>query len=83
MNSVLNNIYLKIEPIERSNMITEDDLEYSDEIQHEDIQICEYVRKGLESGVYNQGRFSVKREEGVYHFQKILKAKYCKAFNDS
>lgn len=47
-------------------------IEFSDEIQQEDIKICESVQKGLHSGTYNQGRFSVKRENGVHHFHLLL-----------
>lgn len=49
------------------------DLEYSDKIQDEDIEICELVQKGLKSKAYDKGRFSVEREKGVYHFQSLLK----------
>jgi choline monooxygenase len=54
----------------------EDDLEYSDRVQQEDIEICEHVQKGLESRAYDRGRFSVKFEEGVYLFQNLLKQAY-------
>jgi choline monooxygenase len=45
---------------------------FSDEIQLEDINICEAVQKGLKSRAYDQGRFSVKRENGVHHFQSLV-----------
>lgn len=45
---------------------------FSDQIQREDIAICETVQKGLRSPRYNQGRFSVKRENGVHHFHLLL-----------
>jgi choline monooxygenase len=45
---------------------------FSDEIQQEDIEICETVQKGLHSRSYDRGRFSVKRENGVHHFQSLL-----------
>jgi choline monooxygenase len=45
---------------------------FSDEIQWEDIEICETVQKGLKSRSYNQGRFSVKQENGVHHFQTLI-----------
>jgi len=45
---------------------------FSDEIQQEDIIICENVQKGLASRVYDQGRFSVKRENGVHHFHSLV-----------
>ena len=47
-------------------------IDFSDEIQQEDILICESVQKGLNSRSYNQGRFSVKRENGVHHFHGLL-----------
>lgn len=45
---------------------------FSDEIQQEDITICENVQRGLGSSTYTQGRFSVKRENGVHHFHMLL-----------
>lgn len=45
---------------------------FSDEIQQEDIRICESVQQGLQSRSYNQGRFSAKRENGVHHFHLLL-----------
>jgi choline monooxygenase len=52
------------------------DIEYSDKVQQEDIQICEHVQKGLESKAYHKGRFSVECEAGVHHFQSLLKKSY-------
>jgi len=49
------------------------DLALSDEIQQEDIQICEQVQKGLQSGSYEKGRLNMKREKGVLHFQELLR----------
>lgn len=51
----------------------ENDIRYSHDIQLEDMEICELVQKGLGSKAYNKGRFSVEREEGVHHFQSLLK----------
>lgn len=45
---------------------------FSDEIQQEDIRICEAVQKGLSSSFYDKGRFSVRRENGVHHFHLLL-----------
>lgn len=47
-------------------------IDFSDEIQQEDIGICESVQRGLRSRNYSQGRFSVKRENGVHHFHALL-----------
>jgi len=52
------------------------DFEFSDEIQQEDITICELVQKGLASGAYTPGRLSPKRESGVWHFQNLLRRAY-------
>ena len=45
---------------------------FSDQVQQEDIVLCEAVQRGLTSRSYNQGRFSVKRENGVHHFHGLL-----------
>jgi choline monooxygenase len=47
-------------------------VDFSDEIQQEDIRICESVQRGLRSRHYDRGRFSVKRENGVHHFHGLL-----------
>jgi choline monooxygenase len=50
-----------------------DDLStFSDEIQAEDIAICEAVQKNLRSRAYERGRYSVKRENGLHHFHGLL-----------
>lgn len=54
----------------------EEDIAFSDKVQWEDIEICEHVQKGVHSRAYDQGRFSVECEQGVYHFQKLLKESY-------
>ncbi len=41
---------------------------FSDEIQLEDIAICEAVQRGLASSTYSTGRYSPVRENGVHHF---------------
>ena len=45
---------------------------FSHEIQHEDIAICEQVQRGLRSRSYDTGRFSARRENGVFHFQSLV-----------
>ncbi len=47
-------------------------VEFSDEIQLQDIAICEAVQKGLRSRTYDRGRYSVRRENGVHHFHALL-----------
>ncbi len=55
------------------------DREFSDEVQKEDVAICERVQKGLESGSYRAGRLSPKRESGVHHFQELVRAAWREA----
>ena len=57
----------------------ERDREFSDEIQAEDILICEAVQKGLASGFYEAGRLCPKRESGLWHFHRHLRAAYARA----
>ena len=54
----------------------EADVTFSDRVQLEDAEICERVQRGLRSRAYDRGRFSVRFEEGVHHFQRLLKAAY-------
>ena len=44
---------------------------FSDEIQLEDIDICEAVQRGLASSTYTTGRYSPQRENGVHHFHGL------------
>ena len=55
---------------------------FSDEIQAEDIAICEQVQKGLASGSYSAGRLNPKRESGVWHFQNLLRTAYARSMAD-
>jgi choline monooxygenase len=51
--------------------IVDETVTFSDEIQLEDISICEAVQRGLESRTYSAGRYSVARENGVHHFHGL------------
>ena len=44
------------------------------QIQLEDVDICEDVQRGLHSRFFRTGRYSVRRESGVYHFHRLLAA---------
>jgi choline monooxygenase len=50
----------------------QDAIAFSDQVQKEDIELCEDVWRNLQTGIYDTGRFSVKRENGVHHFQGLL-----------
>ena len=58
------------------------DVEASDKIQLEDVEICESVFVGLNSSSYRTGRFSPDAEQGVYHFQCLLKREYASLANN-
>src|SRR5215467_10198895 len=46
-------------------------VEFSDQIQNEDVSICETVQKNLRSRSYSRGRFSVTQEKGVHAFHRM------------
>lgn len=58
---------------ERMTKMIEEDQEFSDQVQIEDVDICEKVQIGLESGSYHTGRLCMKRETGVLHFQNLVR----------
>lgn len=45
---------------------------FSDEVQQEDIALCQAVQRGLQSLTYDRGRYSPNRENGVHHFHLLL-----------
>ena len=55
------------------------DQQFSDEIQDEDVGICEAVQLGMNSGSYQPGPLCHKREAGVHHFQELLRQAYRQA----
>jgi len=57
----------------------EEDFMFADQVQQEDMEICEHVHRGLNSFAYDRGRYSVKYEEGVWHFHKLLREAYANA----
>ena len=46
----------------------------SEQIQNEDVSICESVQRGLQSRSYSTGRLSVRREAGEHLFHRLLHA---------
>jgi choline monooxygenase len=44
----------------------------AEQVQAEDIGVCEEVQRNLKSRSYTSGRFSVKRENGGYYFHQML-----------
>jgi choline monooxygenase len=68
--------YYTDEPDVQARIVAEQ--AFSDEIQTEDIHICEQVQRGLASGSYSAGRLNPKRESGVWHFHNLLRAAYAR-----
>jgi choline monooxygenase len=56
-----------------------DSIAVSEQIQSEDVAICESVQRGLASRSYNAGRLSVRREAGEHLFHRLLHADLCAA----
>ncbi len=52
-------------------------ISFSDQIQKEDIEVCEWVQERLGSRAYDTGRFSVARENGVHHFHRLVHEYLC------
>ncbi|HUA13917.1 MAG TPA: aromatic ring-hydroxylating dioxygenase subunit alpha [Verrucomicrobiae bacterium] len=46
-------------------------VEFSDQIQIEDVAICETVQKNLRSRSYLRGRYSIRQEKGVHAFHRM------------
>ncbi|QVL33452.1 aromatic ring-hydroxylating dioxygenase subunit alpha [Telmatocola sphagniphila] len=49
----------------------EESIRVAQKVQEEDDLICAEVQKNIRSHFYSQGRFSVKRENGGYHFHQL------------
>lgn len=58
---------------DETDKLIKQDQEFSDEVQLEDVAICELVQKGLNSGSYQAGPLCTKRESGVLHFQNLIR----------
>ena len=50
----------------------QDSLNVADQVQDEDMGVCEDVQRNLNTRSYSTGRFSVKRENGGYYFHQLL-----------
>jgi choline monooxygenase len=45
---------------------------FIDQVQQEDIIICESVQRGLSSGFCDQGRLMLQYEKGIQHFERLV-----------
>jgi choline monooxygenase len=55
------------------------DVNFSNEVQFEDLTICEDVQRGFASGSYVPGRLNPLRENAVHHFHELLRRVYREA----
>ncbi|HEX6507539.1 MAG TPA: aromatic ring-hydroxylating dioxygenase subunit alpha [Chloroflexota bacterium] len=46
--------------------------QFVDQVQREDIVLCESVQRGLRSGFLDQGKLMLSRERALQHFQKLV-----------
>ncbi|MCO4792826.1 MAG: aromatic ring-hydroxylating dioxygenase subunit alpha [Bacteriovoracaceae bacterium] len=51
-------------------------LDASDKVQAEDMEICDMVQDGLNSGVYKQGVYAPQFEKPMFHFHQLLKESF-------
>ncbi|MGD8279472.1 MAG: SRPBCC family protein [Gemmatimonadota bacterium] len=70
-------VYADLDDAERHGIVN-DDVAFSDTVQIEDIEVCERVQEGLESGIYDKGRFSPEMETAVHHFPALLKRTFAR-----
>lgn len=56
---------------EHSSPAAKASVEFSDQIQIEDVAICETVQRNLRSRSYSRGRYSVKQEKGLHAFHRM------------
>ena len=45
-----------------------------DRVEREDESVVECVQQGVRSRIYERGRYSPSREQGVHHFHRLLAA---------
>ncbi len=55
--------------------LREQSIAVADQVQREDMAICEEVQRGLHSRTFDTGRFSVRREATGAHFHRLLAAR--------
>lgn len=61
-------------PHDMDHSAMESMIEFADQVQYEDIAICDEVQRNLKSRAYATGRFSGRYENGVHHFQSLTHA---------
>lgn len=46
--------------------------QFIDQVQREDIALCESVQRGLQSGYFTQGKLMLHQEQALQHFQRLV-----------
>ena len=57
----------------------EESLAASEQVQEEDIALCESVQRGMESPGFVTGRYAPQHEAPMFHFHQLLHAAYASA----
>lgn len=76
---VIFDFYFSQSLIDGDQRFIEDSMKVSSQVQDEDIEICEEIQNNLGTGVFDTGRFSVRREAGGHLFHNLLAKKLQKA----
>jgi choline monooxygenase len=61
---------------EKGREFIESSIKQADITQVEDIEICESIQIGMDSGMYRPGRYAPEVEKGEYHFHRLLHKYY-------
>jgi len=51
----------------------------SDQVQIEDVEVCESVQRGLRSSAFDRGRYAPQVEQAAHHFHRLLAAELAAA----
>ena len=69
---VIFDFYFKDVEGEEAQSLIRKSLNVAEQVQQEDIEISEDVQRGLRSSTYDTGRLSATREQGIYHFHRLV-----------
>ncbi|CAK0764975.1 hypothetical protein CVIRNUC_003212 [Coccomyxa viridis] len=60
-----------------SEALIEQSIAESEQVQHEDVALCEGVQRGLRSPAYSSGRYAPRFEAPMFQFHRLLHADLC------
>jgi phenylpropionate dioxygenase-like ring-hydroxylating dioxygenase large terminal subunit len=69
---VIFDFYFRVTEGPAARQFIADSIAVAEQVQQEDMAICEDVQRGLASGAFETGRFSVRREAAGHHFHVLL-----------